>query len=135
MALIDTRRVSDLYVLLAMRGGESREVANLLPPRAFSPANRNLNSGFIPMKKIVIGLVAAVVAATSFAGTASAERRYDRDWRGHHGHHYTYVQRDRHRHRAHVTKRVVIRDNGCTVRTVRRVDGYGNVHVRRVRSC
>lgn len=88
------------------------------------------------MKKIVIGMVAAVLAATSFVGSASAEGRHHREWRGHH---YAYGHRDHYRgdayrHRSHVTKRVVIR-NGCTVRTVRRVDGYGNVHVRRVRSC
>lgn len=86
------------------------------------------------MKKLVIGMVAAVLAATSFVGTASAERRYHRDWRGHHGHHYAYGHREHRRHRGHVMRRVVIRD-GCVVRSVRRVDAYGNVHVRRVRSC
>lgn len=83
------------------------------------------------MKKVLIGLVATVIAATSFAGTASAERRYHRDWRGHH---YAYGHRDHWGPRPHVTKRVVIR-NGCVVRTVRRVDAYGDVHVRRIRSC
>ncbi len=90
------------------------------------------------MRKIIIGGIAALIAATSFAGTASSEvvLKYKNGY--HHRHHATLVVKPRVvvRPRAHVyvAPRVVIRDD-CYTKKVRRVNQWGNVTIKRVRVC
>lgn len=85
------------------------------------------------MKKLIIGAVAAVIAATAFASTASADVvvKYKNGYRHHH-HRPVVVVRPR--ARVYIAPRVVYR-NDCWTKRVKRVNQWGNVVVKRVRVC
>jgi hypothetical protein len=94
-----------------------------------------------PMKKLVIGAVAAVIAAMSFASTASAGQvvlKYKDGFR-HHNRAVVVVRPRAHvvvrpRARVYIAPRVVYRD-ACWTKKTRRVNQWGNVVVKRVRVC
>ena len=84
------------------------------------------------MKKFVIAGIAALVGAASFASTASADvvLKYRNGWH----HHNRAVVIVRPRARVYIAPRVVYRDD-CFTRKVRRVNGWGEVVIKRVRVC
>jgi hypothetical protein len=84
------------------------------------------------MRKLVIGGIAALIAATSFASSASAEvvLKYKNGY--HHRNHATVVVRPR--ARVYVAPRVVYRSD-CYTKKVRRVNKWGEVVIKRVRVC
>jgi hypothetical protein len=84
-----------------------------------------------PMKKLLIGGIAAIMATTAFASTASADVvvKYRNGW--HRPHHPVVVVRPR--ARVWVAPRVVYRD--CFMKRVKRVNNWGEVVVKRVRVC
>jgi hypothetical protein len=92
------------------------------------------------MKKIVIGAVAAVIAATGFASTASADVVFKyRDGNRHHNRAVVVVKPRAHvvvrpRARVYIAPRVVYRDD-CWTKRVKRVNSWGEVTVKRVRVC
>jgi hypothetical protein len=90
------------------------------------------------MRNIIIAGIAAVAAVVSFAPAASADTviKYKNGW---HRPHATVVVRPRARvyvapRRVYVAPRVVIRDD-CYTKKVKRVNGWGEVVIKRVRVC
>ena len=75
------------------------------------------------MKKLAIGAVAAVIAATSFAGAAEAGWRWKHRHGGwhHHRHHWGVVVRPR----VWIGGPRVVIGNGCVVK--KKVNRYGEV--------
>ena len=92
------------------------------------------------MKKFIIAGIAAVIAASSFASSASAEvvLKYKNGY--HNRHHATVVVRPRARvvvrprARVYIAPRVIYRED-CFTKKVRRVNSWGEVVIKRVRVC
>jgi hypothetical protein len=84
------------------------------------------------MKTFIIAGIAAVIAASSFASSASAEvvLKYENGY--HHRNHATVVVRPR--ARVYIAPRVVYRED-CFTKKVRRVNDWGEVVIKRVRVC
>ena len=84
------------------------------------------------MKKLIIGGIAAIMAATAFASTASADVvfKYRNGWHRPHGAVVVVAPRPR----VWVAPRVVVRDD-CYTKKLRRVNNWGEVVVKRVRVC